>query len=121
MANTTFNPADKSSQLTLSAGNLTAAANIANTSGGVRTIAHLAGVKLYFEITLTSLGGGIVFPGIASSAASVSSAPNGAGTAVVNSSSGAIVINNVASGISLAAVSAGQIICAAVDLVGQLI
>jgi len=121
MANTTWNPADKASQLTLSGGNLTAAANVASASGGVRTVASLTGVKLYFEVTLTSLGGGAVYPGIATGTASVTSSPGGAGTVAVQSSSGNILVNGGASGVSLAAVTAGQIICAAVDLIGNMI
>ena len=121
MANTTWNPSDKGSLLTLSGGNLTAAANIASASGGVRTVHSLTGVKLYFEITLTSLGGGNVFPGVATAAASVSSSPGGVGTSVVTSSTGNIVVNNVGSGTSLGAFSAGQIACVAIDLVGNLI
>lgn len=121
MANTTWNPSDKSSALTLSGGNLTAAANIASASGGVRTIVGLTGLKMYFEITLTSLGGGAVYPGLATAAASLTTSPGGANTVSVQSSSGNILVSGSTSGISLAAFSAGQIACVAVDLIGQLV
>jgi hypothetical protein len=121
MANTTWNLADKSTVITLSGLNLVATANTASASGGVRTIASLTGVKLYFEITLTSLGGGGLYSGIASATASVITAPGGAGTVTVASTSGNILVGGAASGVSLAAFSAGQIVCAAADLIGNLV
>jgi len=121
MANTTFNPSDKGASVTLSGGNLTVAANIANAVGGARTIASLTGVKLYFEITLNALGGGNTFPGIANGTASVSVNPGGAGTVAVNSATGSILVNGTGSGTLLGAFTAGQTACVAVDLVSNLI
>jgi hypothetical protein len=61
MANTTFNPSDKSAGITLSGGNLIASTTVA--SGAVRTIDAQVVGKFYWEFTLTSfaLNGAVGF------------------------------------------------------------
>ena len=70
MANTTWNPSDKSASLTLSNGNLTLSASAL---GGVRAIDRQITGKFYWEVTATTWGASCVI-GVAAQGASLAGA-----------------------------------------------
>lgn len=70
-ASTTLNPADKSSQITLSGGNLIATKNTAFSYASARSIASATTGKYYLECTRTTAPGSVVGIGAANSTASL--------------------------------------------------
>ncbi len=69
--NTTLNPADKSSAVTLSGGNLVSAGNVG--SGSVRSIASISSGSFYYEVTVT--GARSWYAGVANASAKLTGAP----------------------------------------------
>jgi hypothetical protein len=120
MANTTWNPADKTTDCVLSNLNLTARANQFGTQS-CRSIYGIATGKYYWECTFVDTGNTAC--GIAALATTLTGTGTSgvAGTAYVNNAGGSILINGPAGGASLGAFSAGQIACIALDLNAQLI
>jgi hypothetical protein len=118
-AATTWNPADKGANITLSNGNLT----IANSStvAGVRGTTSKTTGKVYYEMSwtgsnfnfLTSSGCGVSL----STASLISTNPPG--VAYLRLSNGEIMNNGVASGTILGAVTSGQTICMAFDIAAR--
>jgi hypothetical protein len=116
----TWNPSDKSSNITLTNGNLTAAAST-TTSSAVRCTTSATTGKYYFEVTAagTIAASGV---GIATAAANLGTIhSNPLLCAFVNIANGTVFMNSTSSvgsawGGSLAA---GDIACVAVDLVNQ--
>jgi hypothetical protein len=113
----TWNPSDKTSAITLSGGNLTASAT-AGGNQGVRSTRGQLGGKFYFEAlcsntTAQNIGPGVVNPTVALSTFT----GNVVGGAAIINSSGAIFVNGSNVGSVGSAVSAGQTLCFAVDLV----
>lgn len=121
MANTTWNPADKIANVTLSNGNLTAA--FAGVAGqGVRTIASQTSGKYYFEYTGTAWSGGNLVAGIAVATTSLTNLYAGNSTAdcVVVETGGFLFVDGAASG-SIGATPAGAVVGIALDVTSQLI
>jgi hypothetical protein len=120
--NTTWSTTDKAA-ITLSGGNLTAAAT--SSTAGVRAASSQTAGKFYFEAALTLFGGGGSGTeiGVATAAATLSG--NGlAGQAVLTNAktvSGAIWIDGSNSGSALGGLSSGNTIGIAVDLTARLI
>jgi hypothetical protein len=119
---TTWNPADKTSQIVLSNGNLTAT-NTAGGSGdqGVRSTDSKAASKVYFEVQPSATAGGAdsgfgvalaaaTFPGLGSNAAS---------GAIIYNNSRNVWINGTQVGTAVLTFSAGDWIGVAVDQVNN--
>lgn len=117
---TTWSPTDKTANITVSGGNLTATAN-AGGNGGVRCTAGRSGVKVYFEILYNAVaGGGTTFSGIALASASLPTfAGNGAG-GIGMFDSGAVFRNGSGTGVNIGSIAAGKRHCIAVDMVAKL-
>lgn len=116
MANTTWNPADKSSVVALSGGNLTATTTTTGTGGGVRSLISQSSGKYYYEIQMTVWVSSSSGPGAANASATLTSMGNVPTNAALVYPSGAIWVNNANSGSSLGARAAGNIIGIALDL-----
>ena len=117
---TTWNPADKSANITLSNGNLTAAIS-ANADSAVRsTTSKAAGSgKYYFEVTVTGTlaNTGI---GVASPTAVLSSVHNTVTQAAAAfTGPGSAFINGSNVGFALGGFVTGNVACVAVDLVNN--
>ena len=115
---TTFNPADKSTNITLSNGNLTATLGTSGNSG-VRSIGSLNNGLAYFEITATNINsaGGGYNAGFANT---VSTDPGGvvanaAGAFAVGFYNGIIAINATNVGNLGSGFANGDVACIAVD------
>jgi hypothetical protein len=119
MAGTTWNPLDKSANCVLTNGNLTAGASGA--SNGARSVdGHLAG-KYYWELTwnLTQTTDAV---GISAAGASLTTAAPLAGQRCLLAQGGSIFLNGgTAVGGVGGSVSAGSVICIALDCTGSLI
>ena len=120
MANTTWNPSDKSSTVTLTGSNLIATATTGS-NGGVRTVdAHNSG-KYYWEITYTTVNTNSLTTGLALVTADLTFA-SATGFTNLARLNGNINVNGVASGSSLgAAVAPSSKVGIAVDLTAKLI
>lgn len=116
---TTWNPADKSLSINLTAGNLIATATAGGVQG-VRGIAGLSSGKFYFEAAMATWVNASSGIGIALSTTSIGSISSGTGIAGVNAN-GSIFVNGVSTGTSLGARSSGDIVGVAVDLTAKLI
>jgi hypothetical protein len=116
-ANTTWNPADKTSGITLSNGNLTATANAINNA--VRSVNSQSTGKFYWEVTCTlwssSCGAGIAL-------LSAPLLPTPINAVIVNQGNGIIFNNAVNTGASLGAstVVTGVTLGIAVDFIAGL-
>ena len=121
MANTTWNLSDKSANVTLSGGNLTATQASGSTCG-VRAAHQQSAGKYYWECTCTTFGGIGGDVGFATLSASFSTTLAGV-TAPVPSvavaKTGPIWSNAVNSGSTLGTINNGNVVCVAVDLSGQ--
>jgi hypothetical protein len=115
VANTTWNPADKSAGITLTGGNLIATGGL---STGVRGVDRQTAGKFYFEYTMTTWAGATCC-GVATLAAGFSTASS-LGVASVNAA-GQVVCHGVSSGVSLGTRANGNIIGVAVDFTAKLI
>jgi hypothetical protein len=114
----TWNPSDKSANVALSNGNLTAQGTTTS-DGGVRSTAPATPSKFYFEIVWSSnAGGGDTGCGVATSTAVLSSIGVSAVGAALVFVSGNIYVNGSNVG-SIAMGSAPFTICVAVDLVNS--
>lgn len=117
MANTTWSTTDKTASITLSGGNLTAAATAAS---GIRAVDRQVTGKFYWEITFNTAGG-FFGAGIASVAAALNTlyaTPNNA--LIVYATGGAIWVNNVNIGVAVGALNtAGSLLCCALDANGM--
>jgi hypothetical protein len=117
MANTTWNPSDKTN-CTLTGSNLIA--TTAAGGGGVRAVDAKTSGKYYFELTYTTLNTNTISCGISQSSGNLISP--GTGTSFVIRLTGVIRVNGVNSGFSFGvSVPPATIFGIAVDLSGQLI
>jgi hypothetical protein len=112
---TTWNPADMSSAgaYTFSNGNLTV--NVATGGNqGVRGTASKAAGKYYFEVTILGGTNGII--GIITGSASLSTYAGNSVGGLAFFPSGPLWYNGANTGLTLGAVSIGQVVCCAIDL-----
>lgn len=113
-----WNPSDKSSNVTLSNSNLTATVNTA--SNGVRSTSSKASGKWYAECSIASTTGGTF--GIANSAQSLTALSAGTANYAYafngSSTSGVINTSNTQAGASGSAAAAGDILAVAIDVTG---
>jgi hypothetical protein len=108
----TFSTTDKTANAGLSNGNLTVTiSNISN--GGARSVYGQVASKFYFEFTVASTSNCSF--GIAPSSASLTSG-NTASMFTIAPTNGTISFNNASTGISFGALSAGQVVCIAIDM-----
>lgn len=114
---TTWNPSDKSANITLSGGNLTVGATT-NTSDGVRSTTRQTVGKVYFEIDWTGATGGDTGCGVATNLASLTSVGSAASNAAICFASGNIWVNGTSTGTTLSALSSSTV-CVAVDLANR--
>jgi hypothetical protein len=117
MANTTWSTTDKSSNCTLSGGNLGASCS---TVGYVRTAASQESGKYYYEITIATVGGGSTGWGLSNGAVTTPNGSSPIGLAVVYNT-GNIWVNNVNTGSSIGAVASAAVVGIAVDVTARLI
>jgi hypothetical protein len=123
MANTTWNPSDKSATITLSGGNLTAT----STSSGIiaaRAIDRQVAGKFYWECLCSTFTGSGSAVGFACSSAALGSGLASAGSSpgtVGLGRGGTIIVDGVSTGISLATVTSGTLVGIAVDLSSRLV
>ena len=116
MANTTWNPADKSANITLSNSDLTATSTSA-TAGGVRAVTGKRLGKLYVEFTCTALTGTTSAVGLGASFSTLTSLGASGSTIVVRTNGDIWVYGAVTSPLlNIGSVTAGAVICLAVDL-----
>jgi hypothetical protein len=114
---TTWNPSDKSANVTLSNGNLTVGAST-GADGGVRSNLSKATGKVYFEYTVVNIAGGDTGVGIATGTASLTAIGPFATGAISIYGSGSIYFNGSDTGKTIGG-SVGTI-CIAVDITGGL-
>lgn len=121
---TTWNPADKASNITLSNGNLTVGAT-STIAGAVRSTVGKTSGKFYFEIRWTTATGGAGGDGfgIATAAALITggspSFPGNGALGCIVYVNGAIFYNTASAGISLGAFINGDYGCCALDMNNQ--
>jgi hypothetical protein len=119
MTNTTWNPADLLA-MTLSGGNLLAASTAA--ASAVRSVAHQATGKYYWEYTLTNINQLSTGYGIANSSASLATvnSSQAANAAFVNFQ-GVIFFNGSNSGTNIGQLANHGIVGVALDMTGKLL
>jgi hypothetical protein len=118
VANTTWSPTDKTTNLTLSSGNLVASAAAGNQAGRGAN-GHSSG-RFYFEITTTTWGTGNI--GVANPAAVFGGSGAVAGSATVSAAGAIFIGSSSAPGTpSLGVVANGSIVGIALDCTGQLL
>jgi len=118
MANTTWNPSDKTAGVTLTGSNLIATASGA--SNAVRATDRQVTGKFYWEVTLTTASAsyGVGYANQSATLSSVYSIPT---NAIIVYTSGSIWLNNVNTGITLGSLAAGGVVlCLAVDIANRL-
>jgi len=120
MANTTWNPADKSVNCVLSNGNLTIGGS-GGTNQGARSVdSHLAG-KYYWECTWNNTAVSDAL-GVSAAGASLTASVTTAGQRCLLNQPGNIFLNGGTSVGSVGgAVTAGSVVCFALDCTGSLI
>jgi hypothetical protein len=121
MANTTWNPSDKSAQVTLSGGNLVATSS-AGSIVGVRAVDKQSLGKFYWECTQTSVantssGVGFFSPTFNLNLTFISGVPGACGV----QHSGQIYNNGVFASINFGTITNGTVICLAIDCTARLI
>jgi len=118
---TMWNPADRTAGIALSGNNLIAK----NTSGancGIRVVDRQVAGKYYWECTCNTLVNTTSSIGIASLSATLSVSPVSAvGTSGVAKATGLIYVDGATTGITLGALTAGAVVCVAMDCTGRLV
>jgi hypothetical protein len=121
MANTIWNSADKSAGITLTGSNLIATNNN-NAPSGVRSTDRQLSGKFYWEYTcntFASAGNGVgVLSAVANIATAVSTIQTGSCGV---RQTGVIYVDGVTTGITLTTITAGAVVCVAVDCTSRLI
>jgi hypothetical protein len=120
VANTTWNPADKSANITLSNGNLSISTTTTVDSGVRSTTSITTGAKVYFEITwfITSSGADTSC-GIATSAAVLGSMGSTTLGGLFVYPAGSVYFNGASQPFAIPAPGSGGIYCLAIDLVNS--
>jgi hypothetical protein len=113
-ATTTWNPSDKSANITLSGGNLTVQASTSS-DGAVRSTSSKISGKLYFEIDWTGSSGTNTGCGICTAAANLSTLGPTSNNGAILYGTGGIWVNGTNLGIGLGSVASGTV-CFAIDL-----
>jgi len=113
---TTWNPSDLLNT-TLSGGNLTAAGTAA---GGVRSVDRVRTGKYYWEYTWNTASNNSAV-GISNSLAALATVGGSGVNAGVNNVTGAINVNGVAMSTGIGTISAGGVVCIAVDVDARLV
>ncbi len=116
MTATTWNPGDKTANITLSNGNLTGAGTNAS-DGGVRSTASKAtSGKYYFEFTLVAVGGGDSGFGISTASATLTALANSATGGAIQYFTSGIFYNGSFNTPGVGTVANGDVLCCALDL-----
>ena len=118
MAGTTWNPADKSANCVLSNGNLTIGGSGSSNQGARSVDAHLAG-KYYWECTWNNTSVSDVL-GVSAAGASLIASVTTAGQRCLLNKNGSIFLNGAAVAALAGPVSAGSVVCFALDCSGSL-
>jgi hypothetical protein len=123
MANTTWNPSDKSANVTLSGGNLVATGGTGTSS--VRAIDKQITGKFYWECTCNTVanaltGVGVHSPGFVFTNGGYSTG-GFFGTCGVIQSGGTIYRDGISTGIALGALAAGNVVCISLDTTSRLV
>ena len=115
---TTWNPADKSVNITLSNGNLTATNGATAGDNGVRSVTSKSTGKYYVEFTITGvLGGPDTGIGIATSSAALTIGATSTGGLICYAGTGNIYFNGSFTSISTGgSTGIGTVWCMAIDL-----
>lgn len=119
MANTTWNPADKTAGTALTNANLTATASAGG--NGVRTVDRLVVGKYYWEYTFTTASNNACGVGIQGYSLSLGAqaGANTANLAIVNNT-GSFCVNTVTP-VAFGVITSGTVVCFALDLDNRLI
>jgi len=121
LANTTFNPSDKSAGITLTGSNLIATNNNGSASG-VRAVDRQVTGKFYWECTLNVIVSASTAVGIVSPYDALTASPSNAG---LNTSgvikNGNTYVNGVSAAINIGALANGSVVCVAVDCAARLV
>ena len=115
---TTFNPSDKSSNVALSGGNLTAHndGSLGSADSGVRSILNQKSGKYYMEMTVTALGTGADTGfGVTISSAPLNTVGNTVANAAIWYPSGSLWINSINTG-SIGTYTLNDLLALALDL-----
>ena len=116
--NTTWNPADKSANVTLSNGNLSAIST-SNAGGyGVRGTSNRTGAKYYFEVTVSGTISDVGI-GVASASANVNTAGSTTQAAIINVNGSYVYVNGSNVGSYGIFFVNGDVCCIAVDLINN--
>lgn len=114
---TTWNPSDKSANITLSGGNLIATWN--GSAGGLRSTTSKTSGKLYFEVTLNTFLTN-VYAGLANSSYALTAPANTANVVLAFLTGATILGNGATLGSTTGSLGAGQVGRFAVDLTNRL-
>jgi hypothetical protein len=117
----TWNPADLTTPVVLSNGNLTVTTGGSATNGGVRSTTSTTTGKVYFEYTCTNLTGANTGAGIATSTANLATMGGTVAGACLVYSGGAIYFNGVDQGKNVGAIGAGAVLSFAIDVPNSLL
>lgn len=121
MANTTWNPSDKTANVTLSGGNLIVGCSL-TLANGVRSISRQRAGRFYWEITLTNISGTNDGFGVCSGLQNLTDGPTIAGAKCVLIRSGSVYLNGSNSGLpAFGTLTAGSVVCIAADFDNSLI
>ena len=119
MANSSWNPADKTASVTLTGSNLIATGAAANQA--VRTVDKQTAGKFYWEFALTTVGNTGYGAGCANASAVLSTFYNVPSNGVMVYATGDIYLNNVLTGPNIGSFVSGTAkLCMALDLTGNL-
>jgi len=119
MANTVWNGSDKSAGITLTGSNLIAT-NSSGTVSGVRAVDRQVTGKFYWEYTCNTFASVSSNVGIATQSVAIGAMSGAVGTSYV-SRAGTIVVDGASSGFSLGTITAGTVVCVAVDCTARLV
>jgi hypothetical protein len=115
---TTWNPSDKAAGITLSGSNLIATNNSSSTSG-VRAVANATSGKFYWEYTCNTFTFSANAVGVARSSMSLTGGPGDTGNFCVTTT-GAIYANGTSTGVNVGSITAGALVCIAIDATAHL-
>ena len=116
MANTSWNPSDKTASITLSNANLTAVTSSNNQS--VRAVDKQVSGQFYFEVTCTTIGANLGV-GLMAGAPALGGGSL-VGTITIVSGGGLIYLNGVSTGITIGTVTNGSLLGLAFDITNKL-
>jgi hypothetical protein len=114
----TWNPADKSTAITLSNGNLSAQGTSPSGNIGARATSSRSSGQYYFEVKVTGTVQNCG-PGIALAIADMTGNPNLFNVSLINVANGAVFVNSSTNQGTVVSFAVNDVCCVAVDLTNQ--